>query len=397
ETNYRSIPEILDVANAAISANVNQFEKELVSSRQSGVKPGIVPLEDANQQALFIAQRILELRDEGTDLNHIAVLYRAHYHSMELQMELTRHGIPFQITSGLRFFEQAHIKDIAAFLKWVVNPRDEVAFKRMVRLLPGIGPRSAEQLWAEVARAVEGAPIATAPEAEPAPQAAAADDDGDPDWDVGPPPAEYAVRFGELLMPMKVPAKARKAWEQLAYTLDEIAPEGRPNPPAEMIESLLEAIYEDYARATFPNYDQRRDDLNTLSNFARQYEQAAEFLDQLALLTSMDQDVAGGSEDEMVTLSSVHQAKGLEWKVVFVIWMTDGMFPSSRSLESMENIEEERRLFYVAVTRAKDELYLTYPHLRLNAGYGDMLQRPSRFLNEVPRELIEEWQISGGY
>ncbi|MGV3532819.1 MAG: ATP-dependent helicase, partial [Chthoniobacteraceae bacterium] len=192
ETNYRSIPEILDVANAAISANVNQFEKELVSSRQSGVKPGIVPLEDANQQALFIAQRILELRDEGTDLNHIAVLYRAHYHSMELQMELTRHGIPFQITSGLRFFEQAHIKDIAAFLKWVVNPRDEVAFKRMVRLLPGIGPRSAEQLWAEVARAVEDAPIATAPEAEPAPQAAAGDDDGDPDWDVGPPPAEYA-------------------------------------------------------------------------------------------------------------------------------------------------------------------------------------------------------------
>ncbi|RYD40789.1 MAG: ATP-dependent helicase [Verrucomicrobiaceae bacterium] len=268
----------------------------------------------------------------------------------------------------------------------------------MVRLLPGIGARSAEQLWLEVSRAMENASIA--PPAEPTTAAtlpAAEAEDGDPDWDVGPPPAEYAVRFGEMLMPMKVPSKARKAWEQLAYTLDEIAPEGRPNPPAEMIESLIEAIYEDYARATFPNYDQRREDLNTLSNFARQYEQPAEFLDQLALLTSMDQDVAAGSEDEMVTLSSVHQAKGLEWKVVFVIWMADGMFPSSRSLESMENIEEERRLFYVAITRAKDELYLTYPHLRLNAGYGDMLQRPSRFLAEVPRELVEEWQISGGY
>ena len=99
----------------------------------------------------------------------------------------------------------------------------------------------------------------------------------------------------------------------------------------------------------------------------------------------------------MVTLSSVHQAKGLEWKAVFVIWMTDGMFPSSRSLESDEAIEEERRLFYVAVTRARDELYLTYPHLRLNAGYGEMMQRPSRFLAEIPKASIEEWQIRGAY
>ncbi len=392
ETNYRSIPEILDVANAAIAANVHQFEKELVSSRTSGTKPGLIPLGDSNQQALFVAQRILELRDEGMDLNEIAVLYRAHYHSMELQMELTRHGVPFQITSGLRFFEQAHIKDIAAFLKWVVNPRDEVAFKRMARLLPGIGPRSAEQLWDEVSRAMESAVVVDAPAAE-----VAADPDGDPDWGVSPLPTGYAVNFGAMLLPMKVPSKARKSWEQLAYTLDEIAPGGRPNPPGEMIESLIEAIYEDYARATFPNYEQRREDLNTLSSFARQYEQPAEFLDQLALLSSTDQDVAAGAEDEMVTLSSVHQAKGLEWKAVFVIWMADGMFPSSRSLESTENIEEERRLFYVAITRARDELYLTYPCLRLNAGYGEMLQRPSRFLAEIPKALVEEWQISGGY
>lgn len=394
ETNYRSIPEILEVANAAIAANVHQFRKELVASRASGIKPGVVPLEDSNQQALFIAQRILELREEGIDLNQIAVLYRAHFHSMELQMELTRHAIPFQITSGLRFFEQAHIKDIAAFLKWVVNPRDEVAFKRMVRLLPGIGPRSAEQLWAAVAQVMESAVVVELPP----PVEETAEEDGDPDWGVSPSATAYAVNFREMLLPLKVPSKARKAWEQLAHTLDEIAPDGRPNPPAEMIESLLEAIYEDYARATFPNYDQRRDDLNTLSNFARQYEQPAEFLDQLALLTSLDQDVAAGPEEsEMVTLSSVHQAKGLEWKVVFVIWMADGMFPSSRSLDSAENIEEERRLFYVAITRARDELYLTYPHLRLNAGYGEMLQRPSRFLAEVPKALIEEWQISGGY
>jgi DNA helicase-2/ATP-dependent DNA helicase PcrA len=206
------------------------------------------------------------------------------------------------------------------------------------------------------------------------------------------------VPFGALLMPLKVPAKTRKAWEQLAHTLDEIAPGGKPSLPSEMISSVIEAVYDDYAKAEFSNYDQRREDLNTLANFARQYQNAGEFLDQLALLTSLDSEVSAADEDtEMLTLSSVHQAKGLEWRAVFVIWMNEGMFPSSRSLESEEAIEEERRLFYVAVTRARDELYLTYPHLRLNAGYGEMLQRPSRFLSEIPPQLLEEWQISGGF
>jgi len=369
ETNYRSVPDILEVANAAIAANVEQFPKELVSSREAAAtKPALVPLADSNQQALFVAQRILDLREEGLELNEIAVLYRAHYHSMELQMELTRHGIPFQITSGLRFFEQAHIKDIAAFLKFVVNSRDEVAFKRMIRLLPGIGARSAEQLWGDVTRALDGIVPAG-------------------------PPASYR----ELLISLKVPAKSKKAWEQLAHTLEEIAPGGVPNPPGEMITSVNEAMYDDYMKANFPNYDVRREDIKTLGNFARQYESAGDFLDQLALLSSLDNDVAAANPDtEMLTLSSVHQAKGLEWKVVFIIWMTDGMFPSSRSLESDESIEEERRLFYVAVTRARDELYLTYPYMRLNAGYGEMLQRPSRFLGEVPKKLLEEWQINGG-
>jgi DNA helicase-2/ATP-dependent DNA helicase PcrA len=365
ETNYRSVPDILDVANAAIAGNAHQFKKELVAARPAAaMKPALVPLGDSNQQALFVAQRILDLREEGIELNEIAVLYRAHYHSMEVQMELTRHGLPFQITSGLRFFEQAHVKDVAAFLKFAVNPRDEVAFKRMVRLLPGIGARSAEQLWAGASDAMSSG---------------------------------GEVSFSKLLSPLKVPTKSAKAWEQLAHTLEEIAPGGKPSPPSEMIRSVIEAIYDDYLKAKFPNYEQRREDLNTLANFARQYESAGDFLDQLALLTSLDHEVTATAQEdtEMLTLSSVHQAKGLEWKVVFVIWMADGMFPSSRSLENDDAIEEERRLFYVAVTRAKDELYLTYPNLRLNAGYGEMLQRPSRFLGEVPKELLEEWQVGG--
>jgi ATP-dependent DNA helicase UvrD/PcrA len=360
ETNYRSVPEVLSVANAAIANNVNQFRKNLVSARESNdFKPAFVPLNDSSQQAQFVAQRILELNEEDIDLNDIAIVYRAHFHSMEVQMELTRRGIPFQITSGLRFFEQAHIKDVAAFLKYAVNPRDEVAFKRMVRLLPGIGARSAESLWNEASAAIGGdAPV-----------------------------------FSKL-HELKVPAKAKKAWDQLVHTLEEITPNAQPVPPAEMLRSVVEAVYDDYAKVNFTNYEQRREDLQTLTNFSRQFKNAAEFLDQLALLTNLENEaIAGRDETDVVTLTSVHQAKGLEWKIVFVIWMTDGMFPSHRSLERDESLEEERRLFYVAITRAKDELYLTYPQIRLGGGYGDMMQRPSRFLLEVPGELLEEWNV----
>src|SRR6266404_566894 len=148
EMNYRSVPEILEVANAAIAANVQQFRKHLSATRESNaVKPAVVALNDGAEQAQFVAQRILELRDEGVDLNEIAVLYRAHYHAIELQLELSRRGIPYQITSGVRFFEQAHIKDVTSFIRFVANPRDEVAFKRMVKLLQGIGNRTAESLW----------------------------------------------------------------------------------------------------------------------------------------------------------------------------------------------------------------------------------------------------------
>ena len=147
ETNYRSTPEILTVANAAIDANRHGFNKELSTERRSGPKPTLVVCQDSFEQAAFVAKRALELREEGTDLNKMAVLYRSHFHAMELQMELTRRNIPFSITSGIRFFEQAHIKDVAAYLKLVTNPRDELSFKRLAQLLPGIGSKGADKLW----------------------------------------------------------------------------------------------------------------------------------------------------------------------------------------------------------------------------------------------------------
>jgi len=384
ELNYRSVPEILEVANSAIAANVKQFKKNLSATRDSkAMKPAVIALNDGSEQAQFVAQRVLELRDEGVELSEIAVLYRAHYHAVELQLEFSRRGIPYQITSGIRFFEQAHIKDVASFIRFVANPRDEVAFKRMVRLLPGIGGKIAENLWRGWERALDASPGAgiADPGSENVSKATGITDRG------------YSI--GERLLKLNVSTRSKKMWEQLAQTLDEIAPSGRPNPPSAMIVSVVEAIYDDYAKANFTNYELRREDLNQLASFARQFSDAQEFLSQLALISNVDAEPApnAAADNEAVNLSSVHQAKGLEFHTVFVIWLTDGMFPSSRSLETRDAIEEERRLFYVAITRARDELYLSYPHMRLNAGFGDIFQRPSRFLKEIPDELLEDWEV----
>ncbi len=388
ELNYRSVPEILEVANSAIAANIKQFKKNLSATRDSkAMKPALIALNDGSEQAQFVAQRVLELGDEGVELNEIAVLYRAHYHAVELQLEFSRRGIPYQITSGIRFFEQAHIKDVASFIRFVANPRDEVAFKRMVRLLPGIGGKIAENLWSGWEKSLDSVPVAAVAdrgpgETTPATEEATAGDHG------------YSI--GERLLKLNVSTRSKKMWEQLAQTLDEIAPNGKPNPPSAMIVSVVEAIYDDYAKANFTNYELRREDLNQLASFARQFSNAQEFLSQLALISNVDAETAPNTtaDNEAVNLSSVHQAKGLEFHTVFVIWLTDGMFPSSRSLETRDAIEEERRLFYVAITRARDELYLSYPHMRLNAGFGDMFQRPSRFLKEIPNELLEDWEVT---
>src|SRR5262249_8607502 len=301
--------------NAAIAANVQQFRKYLSATRESkALKPALVALNDGSEQAQFVAQRILELRDENVDLNDIAVLYRAHYHALELQLELSRRGIPYQITSGIRFFEQAHIKDVTSFIRFVANPRDEVAFNRMVKLLPGIGNRTAENLWqkwtSDFVAAGESSAVALAK----------ADDRGTGDESAkagvsapGYNPVGYS--FGKCLLAMNVPAKSKKMWTQLAHTLDEIAPGGEPNPPSEMITSVVEAIYDDYAKVNFANYQLRREDLDQLAAFARQFKDVHEFLSQLALISNVDAEAAPAqtNEKEAVNLSSVHQAKGLEF------------------------------------------------------------------------------------
>lgn len=369
ETNYRSVPEILDLSNAAISANKMRYEKNLRSSRaEVGAKPALVAVEDPSAQAMFVAQRMLELRDEGIELSEMAVLYRAHFQSMEIQMELTRRGIPFVISSGLRFFEQAHIKDVAAFLRFVTNRKDEVSFKRMVHLLPGCGPGTSEKLWQKWLR--------------------------DPSSENSEPPDKWS----DIFIGYPVPKKALKHWGQLCYTLDELNPGGNFTTPSEMIFSVLEGVYDDYLKDSFDNYELRRADIEQLIQYGTAFEDVLEFLAQLSLMSTTDGEPTGDKaelDDDKVTLSSIHQAKGLEWKVVFLIWLVDGQFPNGRILEADDEaaFEEERRLFYVALTRAKDELYLTYPMLNPKSYTGDVLCRPSRFLNDFPKEMVEEWSV----
>jgi DNA helicase-2/ATP-dependent DNA helicase PcrA len=380
ETNYRSTPEILKVANAAIAANREQFTKILTPARKSGLKPALIACSDAAQQAAFIAQRVAELPEEGVDLNQVAVLYRSHFHALELQLELTKRNIPFSITSGIRFFEQAHIKDATAYLKLVANPRDEVAFKRVALLLPGIGAKGAEKIWKIFSAKMEGT-------ASSVPN------------DSGLEPNNSGQRRSAALQACakSVPAKAASAWKQFIETVSQLEDEATRKSAAKMLRIVMDAGYDDYLKENFANYRNRLEDLEQLAVFAYQFGSVEEFLTQLALLTNVeaeDGDTANRDADR-IRLSTIHQAKGLEFDVVFVIMLCDGLFPSARSMESPEGEEEERRLFYVAITRAKNELYLSYPLIR--AGYGstgmDAMQEPSRFLSEIPCDLLNEWNL----
>jgi DNA helicase II / ATP-dependent DNA helicase PcrA len=294
----------------------------------------------------------------------MAVLYRSHFHAVDLQMELSRRRVPFSLTSGIRFFEQSHLKDVAAYLKFIANPRDELGFRRLVQLLPGIGKKAADKLWQcfDTALATQG-PEFAAPERARHLQSCAS----------------------------KVPRKASTAWAQFVTTIAQL--ETTRGNPSDMIRLVLEAGYEDYVNEALSNARSRLDDLDQFAIFAQQFETAEELLTQLALLSNVDaeDDRLNGADGERLRLSTIHQSKGLEFDVVFVIMLCEGFFPTERSLRSTDSEEEERRLMYVAITRARDELFFSYPLLAgsYRSG-GHENQAPSRFLEEIPKGLIEE-------
>ncbi|MDY7030956.1 MAG: ATP-dependent helicase [Thermodesulfobacteriota bacterium] len=362
ETNYRSIPEILHLANSSIIHNKRQFQKKLTAIRTSGPKPAVVPLNDVTQQADFVADRIQDLRDEKhLSFNDISVLYRAHYQCMELQMEFTRRAIPFEVRSGLRFFEQAHIKDVIGFLRIVVNPFDELSWKRVLKLFPDIGKINAHKIWTFVS---------------------SSDD---------PLGAIESREVSSLIS-----KRAMGSLKKFKSILKHVANPSIKDSPADKIRIVMDQLYEGYIQDHFPNFESRIEDINQLGNYSFQYNSTGRFLSELTLLTDLSAEQTGvdADDDEKVILSSIHQAKGLEWRVVFIIWCSDGRFPSSRSLAEPNGEEEERRLFYVAVTRAMDELYICCPQKDSSRNHYMSSFQPSRFINELQQGTYERWDLN---
>jgi DNA helicase-2/ATP-dependent DNA helicase PcrA len=285
---------------------------------------------------------------------------------MEIQFELARRGIPFVVRSGVRFFEAAHVKDVLAHLRFVRNPGDELALKRCLKITPGVGTATAEGVWsAFLARRRHGA--------------------GTVDELLAPDVASH------------VPPKGRAGYRRLAELLRALARKPTADLPGEAIEKVIEGGYEEHLRTEFLNADSRIEDLRQLAEYARGYEDTETFLAEISLLTELTAETVseGGEPDEKMVLSSVHQAKGLEWRAVFVVWLSDGRFPSAQALKDRDGEEEERRLFYVACTRAKDELYLTYPILAAPRDRERVVMKASRFVEELPGEpeLFERWQL----
>jgi DNA helicase-2/ATP-dependent DNA helicase PcrA len=366
ETNYRSTPQILELANASIRNNKNQFQKTLESARNDGPQPALIKLRNVEQQAEFVCQRILELADEGLPLDEMAVLYRSHHHSMELQVEMTRRGIPYVVRSGVRFFEQAHIKDVLSYLKFLFNPRDELSFLRLAQQWRGIGSKRAQDIWMYAQSQTD--PL-----------------DG--------------VTHQKLID--SLPKRAKSSWQQASTLVATLRQKRMASRPSELIESVLDSSYTDYARRTYDNVDNRISDLEQLANYADQYDDIDHFLGEISLLSGISGQeilVGGDVPDEYVTLSSIHQSKGLEWTAVFGLWLSDGQFPSSRA-ETDADIDEERRLFYVMATRAKDELYLCQPLMHHGRRGRRTVLRESdfieelRYADELDTEPFEEWLV----
>ena len=366
EENYRSTPGILEVANQVIAGNPDQYQKVLRATRAADVKPVLAKLTDGGHQARYVVEKVRRLLESGAaEAGQIAVLYRSHYHSMELQMELARARLDYVLMSGVRFFEQAHVKDVCALPRLAANPADSLAFARLMEMLPKVGPKKAQTLWAALGEHLNLR-------------------------DAG---KRAALAAG-------LPKEARPPWEAIEKRIFPADDEdGRVlDRPDELVFRFVESFYGDYAEDTFENAKQRLEDLEELMAFSSKYANTAEFLGEMALLTNLDaeQDPHKGQASGAIRLTTIHQAKGLEWKAVFALWLVDGMFPAARSLEEAADEAEERRLFYVAVTRAKDYLWLCVPRMRKAREGGTLMCLPSRFIDEIDPALLQI-DAAGGF
>lgn len=355
EQNYRSTQPILDLANRIIQRAHYRYEKVLFSERKQGERPAIVPAPDERTESRFVCQMILTLREQGVPLHQIAVLFRNSYNAFELELELNRRGIPYVKYGGLKLSEAAHVKDLLAYLRLLENPKDAAAWNRVLQLIEGIGPRTAQRFIAWITSA-DATPFVL--EERP-----------------------FSPRYAEALI-------------QLFTLLRQLKEAEWP------LEAQMTALLHYYRplceRRYYEDYPRRLQDLEHLVGLSARFQSRRAFLEALVLdpleLTALAVEPLVEDEPPLV-LSTIHSAKGLEFHTVFLIHALEGILPSAYALNEPEALDEELRLLYVAITRAREYLFITYPMIRYQAGVGPYLTSPSRFLENLPEEILEPWTL----
>jgi len=363
EHNYRSVPGVLDIANACIAGNPEQFQKTLRPTRASAKRPPrFFSVFNGEEQTDTVMNLIRQYLRQGYKYSDIAVLYRAHFHSIELQVRMMRSGTPFMITSGIGVFEQAHVKDVLCLLRLAENPDDRLAFDRVLDMLRGAGPSTIGKLWLKIGEHLDTSSAA-----------------------------------GRNKLYKELTPKLREQWEPLHHLLQAYHEEQPRMTAEDFMSRFLNVFYRDYLHRTYERPEEREEDLVELATMISLSPDIRTFLSEVALLTNVDhvyeRRQAQHDPSDKLTMSTVHQAKGLEWPIVIIPWAVEGMFPSSRSLAEDDgggSEAEERRLFYVAVTRAKDDLIVLSPRLREMRDGGIFQCSPSRFIKEIPPDLITE-------
>lgn len=354
EENYRSVQPVLDFTNKIIEGAVEKYEKHLYTRRSGGDLPFIVAASTENLQSKFIVDKILDLREEGVPLKDIAVLFRSSFFSFDLEIELNKANIPFQKFGGMKFIETAHIKDVLAFLRITANPKDIVSWYRVLLLHEGVGPKTAQKILDELATA--RLTIKANPD------------------------AQTSFRYNDTIAKLF----------QLLYQLH--TQQGLPSEKAQLVVDYYYPIFKD----KYDDFNKRKKDLDILLNITENYKSLDSLLADMAIEPIIDSVIdieATDKEEEYVTLSTIHSAKGLEWHSVFIIHAVEGFFPSSRSAENLDTLEEERRLMYVASTRAKQNLFITYPMNIFDREAGKTLSKPSRFISEMNKDLAQGWLL----
>ncbi|MCP5063842.1 MAG: ATP-dependent helicase [Ignavibacteriae bacterium] len=354
EENYRSTQEVLDFGNHIIETAIEKYPKHLFTRKTGGELPAVIAATTENMQSRFIVDRILELREENVSLNDISVLFRSSFSSFDLEIELNKANIPYQKFGGMKFIETSHVKDILAFLRIAENPKDVVSWYRVLLLHEGVGPKKAQDILSK-------------------------------------------INSGELNIkshPEKIlPKSYKNNIFNLFLCLHRIHTSKQL--PTELAEIVLD-YYDPIFKLKYDNHNKRKKDLEIFINITANYKNLTTLLADMALDPPRDSlaDVSEeDTEDEVLTLSTIHSAKGLEWHSVFIIHAVEGFFPSSMSYSKIETLEEERRLMYVAATRAKQNLYISYPMNIFDRHNGMTLSKPSRFIADVTEELAEEWLL----